>query len=592
MKKYILSTLILVLGLAACQDPYMGQMFVLDDGDNTKITNTAYLEKHSEDFSLFLDFLKAADYYNALNDASTTITLFAPNNEAMQAFMDERHISSFKELDSLYARQIIQTHMIEGSINEASFIQSLTEGSISTPTVFGNYLSLSYGYIDNDVDDEVRANSTYQDTLHVYINNQAMLKDMDRQTVNGRIYEIGSVMIPLVETVLDKMEISGEYKIFVEAIKQCGLDDMLQLSSDTVPQRDGSYVVNQIRYTVLAVTDQCYNEHNILSLDDLSNYLRDKDESAKTDAQPTDSSSLLFRYVSYHILPGATTKAELTNTASEGETKVIDSGLKNEIITVRTLDGVSIINAGSEDSCKFIRSDIAASNGYIHRVGSVLPVWCPKPTVVIWDVCNSSDIISIVNTYGAANSLGNLFSAEPGTKEYSIDLSSTSTYGKASSFSYKKTSPKSSKLTVGFFKTKANTDATLPYANSLNAYMNNLMILNLGYSGYIEFQTPTIVKGRYRVEIFYAGAKPLATKFYGGGSAVKFNLDDFAKQIYMWKGWDKNDHTVKGDCIFESLVFEGTSSHSLRATFMDVNASSYGNYQQLWDYIKFTPIED
>ncbi|MBO5916861.1 MAG: DUF5108 domain-containing protein, partial [Bacteroidales bacterium] len=58
------------------------------------------------------------------------------------------------------------------------------------------------------------------------------------------------------------------------------------------------------------------------------------------------------------------------------------------------------------------------------------------------------------------------------------------------------------------------------------------------------------------------------------------------------KGWDKDDHTVKSDCIFESLIFEGTNSHTLRATFMDVNASSYANYNHLWDYIKFTPILD
>lgn len=592
MKKYIVSILALALSVAACKDPYMGQMFELDDGDDTKITNIAYLEKHTEDYSLFLDFLKAADYYNALNDASTTVTLLAPDNAAMQQFMTERQIASFEELDSLYARQIIQTHMIEGSINEASFIQYLTEGSISTPTVFGDYLSLSYGFIDREVDDDVLSQSSYQDTLNIYINNQAVVREMDHQTVNGRIYRIGSVIIPLVENVVEKMEIDGNYQLFVQAIEETGLRESLEKTADTIPQLNGSYTINQIRYTILAVTDDCFQQAGIASLDDLEAFLATKDESAKADAARNDSSSLLHRYISYHILSGAHSKEDLVYTAVPGDKKVLDSGLKNEIIVMQTLDGVSVINRGSQDSCEFVRSNISACNGFIHRIGSVLPIWCPEPTEVIWDVCNSSDIISMVNSYGATNNLGNLFTSPVENNEYLIDLSSTSPYGTASSFIYKKTSPKSSKLTVGFMKNKANSDESLPYENSMNAYMNNLMILNLGYQGYIEFKTPTLVKGRYRVEIFYGGAKPLATKFYGGGSAVKFNLDDFSKQINMWKGWDKNDHSVKGDCIFESLVFDGTCSHTLRATFMDVNASSYANYQQLWDYIKFTPIVD
>lgn len=325
MKKYILSLLALALSVAACKDPYLGQMFELDDGDDTKITNIAYLEKHMEDYSLFLDFLQAADYYNALNDASTIVTLMAPDNEAMETFMQERNITSFEELDSMYARQIIQTHMIEGSINEASFIQYLTEGSISMPTVFGDYLSLSYGFIDRDVDDDMLAQSSYEDTLNIYINNQSKVKELDHQTVNGRVYKVGSVIIPLVESVVDKLELSGEHKILVEAIQKSGLRDMLEKTADTIPQLDGSYTVNQIRYTILAVTDKQYNAQGINNLDELCNYLKATDEAGRIDVPMSDSSHVLFRYVNYHILSGAYTKEELVFTAVEGDKKVLNT---------------------------------------------------------------------------------------------------------------------------------------------------------------------------------------------------------------------------------------------------------------------------
>ena len=46
--------------------------------------------------------------------------------------------------------------------------------------------------------------------------------------------------------------------------------------------------------------------------------------------------------------------------------------------------------------------------------------------------------------------------------------------------------------------------------NNYGAYMNNLLQLNLGYAGWIELQTPTIIEGRYKVELFY-GANPCST---------------------------------------------------------------------------------
>ncbi|NLV38011.1 MAG: hypothetical protein GXY66_02235, partial [Bacteroidales bacterium] len=308
----VLTVVALIFASGGCRDPYMGQMFELDEGDETKITNIAFMEKYPEDYSLFLDFLKAADYYNALNDASSTVTVFAPDNAAMDSFMKIKDISSFDQLDSAYARQVIQVHMLRGSLNEASFIQYLNEGSIGIPTLFGDYLTLSYGFTNRDIDDVDLANSKPEDTLSIYINNMASVRDIAHQTVNGMVYKLGGVIRPLIETVVEKMRDYGEYELFLEAIEQAGMTGLLNITSDTVQQAMGGYTVNPVNYTVLAVSDETFRSAGIQTMDDLENYLAEKDPAGRSGIARSDSNSVIRRYVSYHILAGANTKSSLT----------------------------------------------------------------------------------------------------------------------------------------------------------------------------------------------------------------------------------------------------------------------------------------
>ena len=43
--------------------------------------------------------------------------------------------------------------------------------------------------------------------------------------------------------------------------------------------------------------------------------------------------------------------------------------------------------------------------------------------------------------------------------------------------------------------------------------MNNLLVLNLGYAGWVQLESPTIIKGRYKVELCYA-ANPVLHRVY------------------------------------------------------------------------------
>ena len=591
MKRYLLSAVLTALLLAGCQDPFEGQLFVMEPEDDTKITSIAYMENYPETYSLFLDFLKAANYYNAINDASVTVTVFAPDNEAMQEFMDTKNITSFEELDSLYARQVAQVHLVrDKSISETMFIQYVNEGAVGSVTVFGDNLKLSYGFVDTDVDDDELAQAVPEDTLSIYINNASKVKQMAHITANGSVFTIGGVIRPLIDNVLQKMQDYGNYTIFLDAIHQAGMDDYLAIETDTVQQLLGGYTVNYINYTVLAVPDEVFQASGISDVDGLENYLKDYDPDGKSGIARSDSSSLIHRYVSYHILDGANTKSSLTYSANPTELKLVGTNEPNEIITLQTLVGETFINGASSSPCGFVHSDIKASNGYVHKISGIMPIFRPEPTEVVWDFCSSSDIISIVNSYGVSQDVANLYDCECNpNKDYTVSLGTDCTYGTASSFTYKTASPKSSQKNVGYYKCKA--DTTQEMGNELNAYLGDLMIVNLGYTGWIELTTPTIVKGTYRVEFAYAGYKAMIAK-YGPGSSLKVTLDDYLAKFLMWKGWDKKQMGVGCDVLFESVTFEETGTHSFKAVFMDQSASTNSNYFQRWDYLKFIPIEN
>src|SRR5690606_29419849 len=114
--------------VSACEDPFKDQLFVTESEDVLTLTNAAYLDSRSEEFSLWIDLLNYTDLYNAINDASTQTTVFCPNNEAMEAFLAFKQVESVEQLDRTYARELVRAHILRSSLTEASFMVYVNEG--------------------------------------------------------------------------------------------------------------------------------------------------------------------------------------------------------------------------------------------------------------------------------------------------------------------------------------------------------------------------------------------------------------------------------------------------------------------------------
>jgi uncharacterized surface protein with fasciclin (FAS1) repeats len=596
MRKFLPVISLLLLVVLACEDPFLNQTYIEKTDADLELSNASFLKKNASEFSLWIDLLKYADMYNALNDAATTSTVFAPNNEAMEAFLAWKGVSRVSELDPSYARYVAQVHILPYNLNESSFITYVETGTIPIPTVFGSYLTTSYGSLNTDVDDRYRDTVRVQDSLTIYLNNQAKVVALAKTTANGQVYTLGGVIRPLSETILDVLKPYKEYDLFIEAAEKTGYADTVAMYADTVYNLDGSQSVNDIRFTCLAVPDAVFQAAGINSIDQLVAYL-----GAGSDFTHPDNA--LNRYIAYHFLGNSYSRQQLFTFQEEGQVVLFDTKLSSQVITVEHKNGQDLINGVAT----IVRSGIKARNGLIHKVNHLLPVFEPDPVTVRWDFCNYADIQSFVNAYGATKNLGELFSNALTNKEYQVDLSldqREGNNGTISAFTYQANTSKTPYGTwrkVGFFKCSYVSTA-LKEENKYGAYMDNLLTLNLGYAGWVNFKTPTIVKGKYKVVIHYAGA-PGVKAYYTGGSLTKFNLDDYQKSMYMWKGLpgkftdpakqaNPNASGIASDILWESVTFDRSEGHTFKATMMDINAKTNGSYRQMWDFVEFIPLND
>ncbi|HQM93209.1 MAG TPA: fasciclin domain-containing protein, partial [Bacteroidales bacterium] len=169
MKKFSILSIFILLLLSACRDPFLDEPFIKSTGEDLELSNAEFLKKYEDKYSLWIQLLKHADMFNALNDASSVSTVFAPDNQAVEEFLEWRGVESVEELDYEYARYVAQVHILAQNLPEAMFIAYVETGSIPIKTIFGTYLSTSYGFMDNEVDDVFLPQVKVQDSLSIYL---------------------------------------------------------------------------------------------------------------------------------------------------------------------------------------------------------------------------------------------------------------------------------------------------------------------------------------------------------------------------------------------------------------------------------------
>lgn len=439
---------ILLFTISACRK----EMFTISTTDDVNITG--YLEKNPEEFSLFLQILDRSGTRGYLG-AYGTYTLFTPNNSAVTAWLKDLNKSSVEQLSAAELKDVVRFHLLVDTVATDKF----TDGKIRQITEYGQYL-LSGVVSRNGV-------SSY------IINKEALILKTNVRVGNGIIHVLDRVLTPATKTLATLIEENPRYSMFTAALKETGFFDSLNFAQANVPNPSRRF------QTVILESDSA------LRAAGFSNYAALKARLSRT-GNPRNQLDSLWMYVAYHIVPEPSYTADIVTTptlVTLAPSEIITTKLVGTTILLNENEFNGVIEPGVEINRPF--SDITAANGVIHESKSFFRVRPRQPTAVFFDIGDQPELrrISGWRVPGAASIplIQNGALITSGIRGDKIP-----------------TTPQNYVV-----PSLAIDGAGRSYANR-DHFRFSAAPNNPPRFAWVEFRTPMIVKGRYRVWICYA----------------------------------------------------------------------------------------
>jgi uncharacterized surface protein with fasciclin (FAS1) repeats len=282
--------------------------------------NIVQFAQNNPDFSLLVEAAIKADLVGALGSPGP-LTLFAPRNDAFQAFLDAAGTGSVANTPADVLRAVLTNHVVGGEFRAADLITGY--GSTISPTAFGSNIFTSiYVNIDGGVT----------------INGDARVINADVPVTNGVIHVVDKVIAP--PTVVTFALADQNFSSLVAALTRAGL------STDFVAALTG-----EGPFTVFAPTNAAFQ--NLLNSNPAWNSLDDI------------PAAVLEQVLLYHV---------------SGAGNVRSSNLSDGMI-VPTLGGKTFsINlsvnppqiVADQNTANIIFTDVQGTNGVIHVIDAVI----------------------------------------------------------------------------------------------------------------------------------------------------------------------------------------------------------------------------
>ena len=523
---------------------------VITDGckkQDIKLTTTDdvnivdYLRRYPEKFSEYVKVLDKTNISPFLN-AYGTYTVFAPTNNAIKIYLAQVGKSSVDEIDTADLKNIARLHTIIDTLSTQTF----TDGKMSTPTMFGQFLITS---VDKGI---------------TIVNRQANIIESNIRTGNGIIHVIDGVLQPAKLTLAKLIEQDSKFSIFTQALKATGFYDSINIANNTDTTRRW--------LTLLAESD------SVLRIAGINSYagLVSKYNNTGNPKNPNDS---LFLYVAYHILPGLKYLGDLVNLPSHpslAPLTVINAELVNQSVVLNQATFNGTFEAGI--AIDRLNSDRSATNGVMHSLLGNIFLKVRTPVRVDFDVAAQPEVIRLTSIY-----------RKPGKF---VDFA----LGELKGVTWQ-----NSNVRAFSYFCEASTSSNNYWFD--DQFSTNLRFGNAAANNWIEFVTPLIVRGKYKVWICYRRAN------MGAFTQVSFNgvptprIVDFTVTL---------PSTSATDAVLESLSFKRysfnnpngnnvgqlagvidvatTDRHRIRFTAIRDNGSGLTNQVTL-DFIQFIPID-
>lgn len=499
---------------------------------------TEYLRANDQ-FSLFLEILDITGY-DAFMNTYGTYTLFLPNNEAVNNYLTDIGASSLSEIGLTNLQELAKLHILDQTILTTSF----TDGKIATPSLHGQFL------ITGAANTNTGSNIT--------VNKEASVIDSNIEVGNGVIHVLDKVLRVADKTLAETIENDPSLSIFTEAIKATGWYDKLNqpvtYDQDSIP----SFL------SVVAQTNAVFNKAGFSNF----NELRARYSHLNEPTNPEDSLNL---YVAYRILPGLNYLADLAVTPSmltEAPLEVITIKLAADSLLINEETFNGILEKGVE--IDRTPSDVTSSNGVVHQVKDNFFIKKRLPSPVYFDPGDQPEF----------RQLSSVFRKPGNWVSLTNDELANVTWEGSPSITY--------------------TAPNFGDANAAGWHGDLIDILRLrdGYINNIEFTTPVIIKGQYKVWVSYRqnGRAPNSVRAYFNDEPLSrlLNMTEYGdsntpERVLESQGYKRHisPFSSRFNCrLMGVITVETTGRHKFRLQSL---AGAGGN--SWFDVIEFRPVD-
>jgi len=424
------------------------ELFKLSTTDDLNITG--YLEQNSEQYSMLLEIMEKSKTQGYLG-AYGTYTLFAPTNDAIQNWVTSNGKSSLNEFSDAELLNFVKYHVIRDTVSTIRF----TDGKIQTPTLFGEYL-----YTDV-------VNGTYR------VNKQALINKSNIILGNGVIQSIDKVLVPPAENLFELVKSNPDYSIFTEALIATGFND-------TLSYQRGQEIAAEKRFqTVIVQSDSLYRTMGINNYADLAARYSTKND-------PKNHADSLWLYMAYHITNDGKFLQDIAGSPTL-YTLAPKEIISTKLDVTNILLNETVFNGVLEPGAQIIRSksDNLAMNGVMHVAKDNFYIKVRQQVPVYFDF-DSPELRAALGA-GFRNAA---FTANQNLVKNGVSIASSII-------------PQNTAISVGSYNfNSGTTDATRPKANG-DYLLLSFCNASTARQKYIDFKTPYLVKGRYKVWICY-----------------------------------------------------------------------------------------
>lgn len=496
----------------------------------------------NEDYSLFLEILEATGY-DAFMNTYGTYTFFLPSNEAVTELMNELGVNSVNDIQLDDLKEIAKLHILPESVNTTSF----TDGKIASPSLQGQFIITGAEFVDG--------------ASSITVNKEAHIIKSNIIVGNGIIHVIDKVLRVANKTLAETINEDPSLTLFTEALKATGwydkLDQPITYNTDSISSH----------LSVLAQTNDVFQKAGFNTLDDL----KSKYSHLNDPMNPEDSLNL---FVAYRIIPGLKYLADLAVTpavVTEAPLEVLTFKLVADslLINEQTFNGV--FEKGVE--VNRAKSDITASNGVLHFVKDNFFIKKRLPQPVYFDLGDQPEIRQLSSVFRKPGNFVSLKKSELSGVDWPDDQSLT--YVAAS-------------IGDGAYLDRA-----------WHGDIVELLRFRNGFLDPITFDTPVIIKGKYKVWVSYrqnSRSSPATQVSFDGEplsrliNFTEYGNTDLPERVLESQGYKRHiePFTSRFNCRLVGVVdIQTTGVHKL--TFEAIQDSRNG---QTWiDVVEFRPID-